>query len=158
MYPKISESKTQSRENLENVGSRPKEKRNRIPSDRSEVSVRSKHNESEGETPSLADHSSNNTPERGRKSKTKGMRRRDRRGRRGMPGTSDEDGSDSAFPARTPENVKALDDLLEEEVPIPGDSGRGSIFPGHPGWAFLPGKWLIKIIEWIKRTLNFRYS
>jgi len=138
LYPKISESKTQSRENLETVGSRPKEKRNRIPSDRSEVSIRSKHNESEGETPSLADHSSNNTPERGRKSKTKGMRRRDRRGRRGMPGTSDEDGSDSAFPARTPENVKALDDLLEEEVPIPGDSGRGSIFPGHPGWAFLP--------------------
>ena len=30
--------------------------------------------------------------------------------------SSDEDGSDSAFPARTPENVKALDDLLEEEV------------------------------------------
>ena len=34
----------------------------------------------------------------------------------GFPGTSDEEGSDSAFPARTPEQVKALDDLLEEEV------------------------------------------
>ena len=29
---------------------------------------------------------------------------------------SDEDGSDSAFPARTPEQVKSLDDLLEEDV------------------------------------------
>ena len=40
-----------------------------------------------------------------------GGRRRDQ-----LLGTSDEEGSDSAFPARTPEQVKALDDLLEEEV------------------------------------------
>ena len=68
------------------------------------------------------------------------MKRRDRRAQRrsgnGLT-TSDESEPDSAFPARTPENIKALDDLLEEEVPVPGDSGRGSIYPGHPGWAFL---------------------
>ena len=68
------------------------------------------------------------------------MKRRDRRAHRrsgnGLT-TSDESEPDSAFPARTPENIKALDDLLEEEVPVPGDSGRGSIYPGHPGWAFL---------------------
>ena len=70
----------------------------------------------------------------------KGVKRRDRRAhRRSGTGltTSDESEPDSAFPARTPENIKALDDLLEEEVPVPGDSGRGSIYPGHPGWAFL---------------------
>ena len=70
----------------------------------------------------------------------KGLKRRDRRAQRrsgtGLT-TSDESEPDSAFPARTPENIKALDDLLEEEVPVPGDSGRGSIYPGHPGWAFL---------------------
>lgn len=66
-------------------------------------------------------------------------RRRGGGRRRGqLLGTSDEEGSDSAFPARTPEQVKALDDLLEEELAVPGDSGRGSIHPGHPGWAFLP--------------------
>ena len=44
-------------------------------------------------------------------------RRRGGGRRRGqLLGTSDEEGSDSAFPARTPEQVKALDDLLEEEV------------------------------------------
>ena len=73
----------------------------------------------------------------------KGVKRRDRRAHRrsgnGLT-TSDESEPDSAFPARTPENIKALDDLLEEEVPVPGDSGRGSIYPGHPGWAFL-GNW-----------------
>ena len=72
--------------------------------------------------------------------KVKGVKRRDRRAHRrsgnGLT-TSDESEPDSAFPARTPENIKALDDLLEEEVPVPGDSGRGSIYPGHPGWAFL---------------------
>ena len=70
----------------------------------------------------------------------KGLKRRERRAQRRPGGgltTSEEDNSDSAFPARTPENIKALDDLLEEEVPVPGDSGRGSIYPGHPGWAFL---------------------
>ena len=96
--------------------------------------------ESGGDTPSLADHSSNNTPAEARKSKLKGIKRRDRRAQRragnGLT-TSDESEPDSAFPARTPENIKALDDLLEEEVPVPGDSGRGSIYPGHPGWAFL---------------------
>ena len=70
----------------------------------------------------------------------KGVKRRDRRAHRrsgnGLT-TSDDSEPDSAFPARTPENIKALDDLLEEEVPVPGDSGRGSIYPGHPGWAFL---------------------
>ena len=70
----------------------------------------------------------------------KGAKRRERRlQRRAGAGltTSDESEQDSAFPARTPENIKALDDLLEEEVPVPGDSGRGSIYPGHPGWAYL---------------------
>ena len=93
------------------------------------------------------------------------MKRRDRRAQRrngtGLT-TSDESEPDSAFPARTPEQqnikvknsacsqtthmlpslssiFKALDDLLEEEVPVPGDSGRGSVYPGHPGWAFLGG-------------------
>lgn len=96
--------------------------------------------DSGGETPSLADHSGNNTPAGVRKTKVRGVKRRDRRTHRRSGGgltTSDEDNSDSAFPARTPENIKALDDLLEEEVPVPGDSGRGSIYPGHPGWAFL---------------------
>lgn len=90
----------------------------------------------------------------------KGVKRRDRRAQRrngtGLT-TSDESEPDSAFPARTPEQqnikvgtsavrqhtlssiFKALDDLLEEEVPVPGDSGRGSVYPGHPGWAFLGG-------------------
>merc|ERR1719219_3402791 len=87
--------------------------RARCPSDRSEVS---RDGESGGETPSMADHSSNNTPDRGRRSKTKVTRRRGGGRRRGqLLGTSDEEGSDSAFPARTPEQVKALDDLLEEE-------------------------------------------
>ena len=46
-------------------------------------------------------------------------RRRGGGRRRGqLLGTSDEEGSDSAFPARTPEQVKALDDLLEEEVEL----------------------------------------
>ena len=88
------------------------------------------------------------------------MKRRDRRAQRrngtGLT-TSDESEPDSAFPARTPEQqnikvgtsavrhtlssiFKALDDLLEEEVPVPGDSGRGSVYPGHPGWAFLGGQ------------------
>ena len=70
-----------------------------------------------------------------------GRRERRAAARRGGagPATSEEDCnvSDSAFPAHTPDNVRALDDLLEEEVAVPGDSGRGSIFPGHPGWAFL---------------------
>ena len=37
-------------------------------------------------------------------------------------------------------SAQVLDDLLEEEIPIPGDSGRGSCHPGHPDWAYLPGK------------------
>ena len=102
--------------------------------------VSERKDESGGETPSLADHSSNNTPSGARKAKLKGAKRRERRlQRRAGAGltTSDESEQDSAFPARTPENIKALDDLLEEEVPVPGDSGRGSIYPGHPGWAYL---------------------
>ena len=101
---------------MKNVGKIAKEKRVIIPSDMSEVSDRSKHDESEGETPSLADHSSNNTPEKGRKSKSKVTKRRHKRRKRGIFETSDEDGSDSVFPTRTPENVKALDDLLEEKM------------------------------------------
>ena len=50
---------------------------------------------------------------------TQVTRRRGGGRRRGqLLGTSDEEGSDSAFPARTPEQVKALDDLLEEEVEL----------------------------------------
>ena len=50
---------------------------------------------------------------------TQVTRRRGGGRRRGqLLGTSDEEGSDSAFPARTPEQVKALDDLLEEEVQL----------------------------------------
>ena len=36
-------------------------------------------------------------------------------------------------------DLQVLDDLLEEEIPVPGDSGRGSCHPGHPDWAYLPG-------------------
>ena len=102
--------------------------RARKQSDRSELSDEKVG--SGGETPSLADHSGNNTPAGARKVKLKGLKRRDRRAQRRTAGgltTSEEENSDSAFPARTPENIKALDDLLEEEVPVPGDSGRGSI-------------------------------
>ena len=116
--------------------------RDRKHSDRSDLSEEKsgRCGESGGETPSLADHSANNTPGEVRRAKVRGVKRRDRRTQRRQGGgltTSDEDNSDTAFPARTPENIKALDDLLEEDVPVPGDSGRGSVYPGHPGWAFL---------------------
>ena len=87
----------------------------------------------------------------------KGVKRRDRRAhRRSGTGltTSDESEPDSAFPARTPENIKALDDLLEEEVPVPGDSGRGSIYPGHPGWAFLGKQLLLSCNDLLRYRVN----
>ena len=87
----------------------------------------------------------------------KGLKRRERRAQRRPGGgltTSEEDNSDSAFPARTPENIKALDDLLEEEVPVPGDSGRGSIYPGHPGWAFLGKQLMLSSNEPLRYRVN----
>ncbi|XP_023333902.1 uncharacterized protein LOC111705548 [Eurytemora carolleeae] len=93
-------------------------------------------NKSDGE--GMADHSSNNTPDPGKRNKKGGKKREKRRRKGGGLSTSEEEYSDSAFPVKTPENLKVLDDLLEEDLPLPGESGRGNLHPGNPGWAYLP--------------------
>jgi hypothetical protein len=102
------------------------------------------------DSPTLADLSSNNSPEmsHGARAKTAVGSRRPRHGsgigkkihkRSRRVG---EDIEQSAFPARTPDKegfIGPLNDLLEEEIMLPGDSRHQSASQvGSKDWAYLP--------------------
>ncbi len=114
------------------------------------------------ESPSMADLSSNNTPEaQKRKAKRKPQKRHQKNKRVGTPKVDQ-----STFPVRTPDKVSPssvqavllvahkafrtfqegwigpLSDLLEEEITLPGEGDRQATSPTDKGrnWAFLPDR------------------
>eukprot|EP00095_Tigriopus_kingsejongensis_P009409 maker-scaffold143_size313727-snap-gene-1.22 protein:Tk09409 transcript:maker-scaffold143_size313727-snap-gene-1.22-mRNA-1 annotation:"PREDICTED: uncharacterized protein LOC100142575" len=98
----------------------------------------------EGESPALADLSSNNTPEMPPKTKTRKTsreRKHSRSGKKGKSPHSPEGIDQSVFPVRTPDKegfLGPLTDLLEEEIMLPGESRETSARAGSRNWAYLP--------------------
>ena len=82
------------------------------------------------ESPSLADLSSDSTPSDMFKNRQKQLKqdvdkKKRKQKRRKISVSSSEavhDTFDSAFPARTPEVIRPISELLEEEITLPGES------------------------------------
>ena len=108
------------------------------------------------ESPTLADLSSNNTPETPHRTKHKKAVRktskdhhyRNAKGRGRTPTSASsvhssgrDDVDQSVFPIRTPDKegfLGPLTDLLEEEITLPGESRHNSAEKGGKNWAYLP--------------------